>query len=143
MIVTVNRTKLDRAGRAFLARVKALSGAVRVVETGLSPVQQGGDVRGGDKWTPGTEGNCTIGFAVTSNGGANRHFLSAGHCTNDANQAAFGKDGTRIGTSNVGGTHTVNALEGDFGLIDVDQAAWTLSPVVTGNGVAVDITMSG
>lgn len=36
----------------------------------------------------------------------------------------------------MGGTHTINAMESDFGLIDVDQAAWTLSPVVTGNGVA-------
>ncbi|WP_211215920.1 proprotein convertase P-domain-containing protein [Catelliglobosispora koreensis] len=108
-----------------------------------TPVQHGGDVRGGDYWKPGSEPNCSVGFSVTSSATSQRHFLTAGHCTNDANQAAYGKDGTRIGTSNVGGSKTVNALEGDFGLVDVTESAWVLSPIVTGNGVGQDIRITG
>ncbi|MBV1849409.1 proprotein convertase P-domain-containing protein [Catellatospora sp. NEAU-YM18] len=142
VVVTVDGSRLDAAAGRAVDRVRALGEMVRVRQVSQAPVQHGGDVRGGDKWVPGTEGPCTIGFAVTGSGGS-RHFLSAGHCTNDVNQAAYGKDGTRIGTSNVGGNHTVNAMEGDFGLIDVDQAGWTLSPVVTANGVAADVTITG
>jgi streptogrisin C len=142
VVVTVNRHKSDRATEAFLARARA-TGIVEVSEVEQSPVQHGGDVRGGDYWKPGTEGSCSIGFAVTSSATSQRHFLTAGHCTNDANQAAYGKDGTRIGTSNVGGNKTVNALEGDFGLVDVTESAWTLSPIVTGNGVGADLRVTG
>ncbi|MBB5868247.1 streptogrisin C [Allocatelliglobosispora scoriae] len=141
VVISVNRH--DAATDAFLARARAISPAVTVVDGAQTPVQHGGDVRGGDSWKPGTESQCTIGFPVTSNNGANRHFLSAGHCTNDVNQAAYGKDGTRIGTSNVGGNRSINALEGDFGLIDVTESAWTLTPVVTAWGSQADVRLTG
>ncbi|WP_399082856.1 S1 family peptidase [Streptomyces sp. BBFR2] len=108
--------------------------AVRAVRTADAPRQQGGTVVGGEKWMPGDEGICSIGFSVT--GGGRRGFLTAGHCTETPDQAAYGKDGSRVGTSNRGGTHSVDDREGDFGLVDVDQADWKLSADVAGEGGA-------
>ncbi len=96
---------------------------------------------GGEKWVPGTESPCSIGFSVTRSGGT-KAFLTAGHCTNDADQAAYGKDGTRVGTSNKNGTGSVNAAEGDFGIVDVDQAGWQTAPAVSGWGKG-DVTLTG
>ncbi|MEV4134213.1 proprotein convertase P-domain-containing protein [Dactylosporangium sp. NPDC049742] len=129
-------------GDAFTAWAAALSPAVRIVTNVPAQRQQAGSIRGGDKWIPGTEGACSIGFSATGNGGG-RHFLTAGHCTNDVNQAAYGKDGTAVGTSNSGGTHSVNSREGDFGLVDVTASGWTLSPVVYAWGTATDVTVTG
>ncbi|MBO2455923.1 putative Ig domain-containing protein [Actinomadura barringtoniae] len=137
--VTVRVT--GAADPAFRQRLQALSPAVNVVRSDTTFHQQGGDVVGGEYWKPGTEGSCSIGFSATGSGGS-RHMLSAGHCTNDADQAAYGKDGTRLGTSNVGGTHSINAREGDFGLVDVTEASWKLTPTVSGYGGG-DITVTG
>ncbi|MER7764847.1 putative Ig domain-containing protein [Streptomyces sp. NPDC097619] len=127
--------------RAFRARLASLGGAVRVVDSADAPRQQGGNVVGGEKWVPGSESPCSIGFAVTRNGGG-KAFLTAGHCTNDVGQAAYGKDGSRVGTSNRNGTGSVNSAEGDFGIVDVDQAGWALLGGVSGWGQG-DVQVTG
>ncbi|MFI6321060.1 putative Ig domain-containing protein [Nonomuraea sp. NPDC050556] len=137
VVVTVTPQATDRVRQSLTA----LSPAVRLVESAATQTQQGGDVVGGESWKPGTESQCSIGFSATGQGGS-RHFLTAGHCTNDANQAAYGKDGTRLGTSNVGGNHSVNAEEGDFGLVDVTEASWNLAARVSGYGSG-DATVTG
>ncbi|MGY0237121.1 S1 family peptidase [Longispora urticae] len=136
VVVTVNR---NTAAAGLAARLRALDGAVRVVETDSSPQQQGGDVRGGDKWTPGSETNCSIGFAATGAGGS-KHFLTAGHCTNDytSGQAAYGKDGTQLGVSGA----STNGTTGDYGRVDVTSAGWNLSATVNGYGNG-DVTVTG
>ncbi|MFE0106089.1 putative Ig domain-containing protein [Streptomyces sp. NPDC059009] len=139
--VRVLRTEHRAATETFRSRMRQLGRAVRLVEVTDAPVRQQGDVVGGDKWTPGSESGCSIGFSVTAGGGA-KGFLTAGHCTNDADQPAYGKDSSRLGTSNAGGTHSVNAREGDFGLVDVDQPGWNLAPRVDGYGNG-DVTVTG
>ncbi|GIG62461.1 hypothetical protein Lfu02_68330 [Longispora fulva] len=136
VVVTVNRTT---APAGLSAQLRGLDGAVRVVETDSSPQQQGGDVRGGDAWTPGTESNCSIGFAATDSTGG-KHFLTAGHCTNDytTSQAAYGKDGSQLGVSGA----STNGSTGDYGRVDVTSANWNLSAVVNGYGNG-DITVTG
>nr|WP_308801384.1 putative Ig domain-containing protein [Streptomyces polyasparticus] len=129
------------ADARFLKTLGVFGDRVRV-ETGAdTPRQQGGEVAGGEKWVPGSESPCSIGFSVTRSGGA-KAFVTAGHCANDANQPAYGKDGTRLGTSNKGGTGSYNNREGDFGIVDVDQAGWSLSGRVEGYGQA-DVTLTG
>jgi streptogrisin C len=106
--------------------------------------QQAGEVNPGDPWWPGSESNCSVGFPATDSQG-NKHFLTAGHCTNDANQAAYGASGqsNRLGTSNVGGTRSVNAREGDMGVVAVTESGWTISPNVnTWGQPAVTVTGS-
>ncbi|MGW6059512.1 putative Ig domain-containing protein [Streptomyces sp. NPDC055189] len=143
--VTVNPSRSTAATAAFRARLSGLGDLVRVVESGDAPRQQGGNVTGGEKWVPGSESPCSIGFAATRKDGGEdggKAYLTAGHCTNDVNQAAYGKDGSRVGTSNKGGAGSVNAREGDMGLVDVDQAGWALAPTVAGWGKG-DITVTG
>ncbi|TJZ57522.1 S1 family peptidase [Streptomyces piniterrae] len=118
---------------------------VRIEESDQKPIQQGGRIVGGEKWMPGTEGICSIGFSVTGPNGL-KGFLTAGHCTNDADQLAYGKDGSRVGISNQGGRLSVNGREGDFGVVGVDGDDWTLTPDVVGEGgnpVAVTGTQEG
>lgn len=141
--VDVDRTKKTAATESFLSRVRDLG--VRITETSTSPRQQSGTIQTGNPWWPGSESNCSVGFPVTDSGGA-KHFLTAGHCTNDRDQAAYGASGqqNKIGTSNVGGTHSVNAREGDMGVVAVTEAGWNLSasvntwsqPAVTLSGAA-------
>ncbi|KUL50003.1 secreted serine protease [Streptomyces sp. NRRL F-4489] len=137
--VVVRIDRASRTGRTAgfegdLHRIALRSRVPVTVERGdQAPRQQNGTVIGGERWMPGADGICSIGFSVTGPG-TFRGFLSAGHCTLKANQPAFGKDGSRIGTSNQGGTHSVNAYEGDFGLVTVDQPGWQLSPWVAGQG---------
>ncbi|MET9771957.1 putative Ig domain-containing protein [Streptomyces sp. NPDC006415] len=138
--VTVSRSGRTAATSAFLTEVRALGAIVHIDYTDQVPRQQA-DVVGGEKWTPGSESPCSIGFPVTRSGGG-KAFLTAGHCTNDVNQAAYGKDGSRLGTSNRNGTGSVNAREGDMGVVDVDQPGWNLAPTVSGYG-AGDITVTG
>lgn len=107
--VAVNRSARDASTDAFVARISALGALVHVSETSDAPRRQS-DVVGGEKWIPGTESPCSIGFPVTRTSGGTKAFLTAGHCTNDVNQAAYGKDGTRVGTSNKNGVGSVNAL---------------------------------
>ncbi|ANZ39949.1 hypothetical protein BBK82_31810 [Lentzea guizhouensis] len=116
---------------------------VRVVRVSQPFVQQAGEVNAGDPWWPGSESNCSVGFAATDSGGG-KHFVTAGHCTNDANQAAYGESGqrNRLGTSNAGGSRSVNAREGDMGVVAVTEAGWTLSPVVNTWGSPA-LTVSG
>lgn len=140
--VTVARTGRTAATDAFLAEVAELGAIVHIHESDQSPRQQA-DVVGGEKWIPGTESPCSIGFPVTRTTGAAKAFLTAGHCTNDANQAAYGKDGSRVGTSNKSGTGSVNAREGDMGIVDVDQPGWNLAPKVSGYTQGSDITVTG
>lgn len=114
----------------FVDRVRALDPHVRV-ESGPAPMQQSGTVRPGSPWWPGGESDCSVGFPATDSGGG-KHFVTAGHCTNDADQPAYGQSvqQNRLGTSNVGGTHSVNAREGDMGVVDVTEPNWNLSATV-------------
>ncbi|WP_328296763.1 putative Ig domain-containing protein [Streptomyces sp. NBC_00435] len=140
--VTVDRTARDTSTDAFVARLAALGDVVHVSETSGSPRQQA-DVVGGEKWVPGSESPCSIGFPATRTNGGSKTFLTAGHCTNDVNQPAYGKDGTRMGTSNKDGRSSVNGPEGDFGLVDVDQPGWNLAPTVAGDQTHAAVTVTG
>lgn len=133
--VTVNTTRRTEATERFLDKVRALGDGVHIAETRSQQRQQAGTVQAGSPWWPGSETYCSVGFAATdANGG--KHFLTAGHCTNDANQAAYGQTGqqNRLGTSNVGGTRSVNAREGDMGVVAVTEPGWTLSAAVNTYG---------
>ncbi|MEV7405171.1 putative Ig domain-containing protein [Streptomyces sp. NPDC091267] len=140
--VTVARTGRTAATEAFLAEVAELGAIAHIKVSDQMPRQQA-DVVGGEKWIPGTESPCSIGFPVTRTSAGAKAFLTAGHCTNDANQAAYGKDGSRVGTSNKNGTGSVNAREGDMGIVDVDQPGWNLAPTVSGYTQGPDITVTG
>ncbi|WP_019634265.1 putative Ig domain-containing protein [Actinomadura atramentaria] len=137
--VAVDARADDPATTALVRQLRGLGDVVSIVTAARQ--RQQGTVRGGETWVPGAEGACSVGFSAVGADGS-RHFLTAGHCTNDADQAAYGYDGSRVGTSNTGGTHSVNAREGDFGLVDVDQPAWTLSPDVNTYGGA-DVVVTG
>ncbi|MER5862963.1 putative Ig domain-containing protein [Kitasatospora sp. NPDC002040] len=139
--IAVARTGRTAATEAFLVRVREFGQLVRIADTDQVPRQQA-DVVGGEKWIPGSESPCSIGFPVTRSNGGAKAFLTAGHCTNDADQAAYGKDGTRVGISNRGGTGSVNAREGDMGIVDVDQAGWNVVARVAGYGSG-DVTVTG
>lgn len=139
--VSIDRAASTASTELFIAAVEALGPIAHVNYTSDTPVQQS-DVIGGEKWTPGSESPCSIGFPVTRTSGGTKAFLTAGHCTNDANQPAYGKDGTRVGTSNRNGTGSVNAREGDMGIVDVDQSGWNVVPTVAGYGQG-DITVTG
>ena len=139
--VNVDRTKKTAETDSFLSRVRDLG--VRITETATSPRQQSGTIQTGNPWWPGSESNCSVGFPVTDSGGA-KHFLTAGHCTNDRDQAAYGASGqqNKLGTSNVGGTHSVNAREGDMGVVAVTEAGWNLSASVNTWGQPA-VTLTG
>ncbi|NEB80947.1 hypothetical protein G3I40_37920 [Streptomyces sp. SID14478] len=139
--VVVDEEQRTARTEEFARRMAELGRVVHLTATTDAPVQQQGSVVGGEKWIPGSESPCSIGFSVTGAGGA-KGFLTAGHCTNDVGQPAYGKDGSRLGTSNVGGTHSINAREGDFGLVNVDQSGWSLSPTVAGYGSG-DVSVTG
>ncbi|MGH9060541.1 MAG: S1 family peptidase, partial [Acidimicrobiales bacterium] len=140
--ITVNRTKETAATNDFLRRARALGDGIEITGTQSSPRQQSGDVQPGEPWWPGSESNCSNGFPATDAQGG-KQMVTAGHCTNDADQPAYGASGqqNRMGTSNVGGTHSVNGHEGDMGVVAVDQPGWNLSAVVDtwGNG-SVNVT---
>ncbi|MER7455934.1 proprotein convertase P-domain-containing protein [Micromonospora sp. NPDC126480] len=141
VLVRVDTTRTTTATRAFLVRAKALGARVR--ELAGSPSPQGGEIRPGNPWFPGTLGNCSIGFpALDSSGG--KHFLTAGHCTTQRDQPAYGAAGqqNRIGTSNTGGTRSVFAREGDMGVVAVTEPGWTLSASVNTYGSA-PVTVTG
>jgi streptogrisin C len=139
--VDVDRTKKTAETDSFLSRIRDLG--VRITETSTSPRQQSGTIQTGNPWWPGSESNCSVGFPVTDSSGA-KHFLTAGHCTNDRDQAAYGASGqqNKIGTSNVGGTHSVNAREGDMGVVAVTEAGWNLSASVSTWGQPA-VTLTG
>ncbi|WP_410663967.1 proprotein convertase P-domain-containing protein [Amycolatopsis sp. lyj-84] len=140
--VRITAAARDRSSEKFGKDVAGLGDGVRITYVAERPRPQGGDVRPGGRWLPGGEANCSIGFPATDSGGG-RHFLTAGHCTNDVDQPAWGNDGqqNRIGTSNVGGTHSVFGREGDMGLVGVTESSWRLSSSVnTYGGPAVDVT---
>lgn len=126
---------------ADVLRLSTLDG-VRIERVTAAPVQQSGDTRPGNPWWPGGESNCSIGFSATDSSGG-KHFVTAGHCTNDANQAAYGESSqrNRIGTSNVGGNRSVNAREGDMGVVAVTEPGWNLSASVnTWGGAPLTVT---
>ena len=139
--VSVNDALATKVTAGFEAKAAALG--VRVVHTKSMPHQQSGTISTGNPWWPGGESNCSVGFPVTDSGGA-KQFLTAGHCTNDVDQPAYGASGqqNRIGTSNVGGSHSVNAREGDMGVVAATEAGWTLSPSVNTWGQPA-VTVSG
>ncbi|MEU5299811.1 S1 family peptidase [Streptomyces noursei] len=152
VVVRVDRaTRTTRtAGFEGTARQIAVRSRVPVTveRSDQAPRQQNGAamgekgmIIGGDRWMPGTDGICSIGFSVT---GPNHFqgFVTAGHCTLKANQPAYGKDGSRIGTSNKGGKRSVNGYAGDFGLVTVDQPGWKVSPEVRGQGGS-PVTVTG
>jgi streptogrisin C len=126
----VSNKVVVRARSAYGA-LRGLGDGVQVVQVSTQYVQQAGEVNPGDPWWPGSESNCSVGFPATDAQG-NKHFLTAGHCTNDANQAAYGASGqsNKLGTSNVGGSRSVNAREGDMGVVAVTESGWTISPNV-------------
>lgn len=137
--VNVNTADSTKDTERFLAQ---LGDGVRVVRTEDQPHQQGGTLHTGDPWWPGGESNCSVGFNVTEPNGA-KHVLTAGHCTNDRDQAAYGQSGqqNKIGTSNVGGTHSVNAFEGDMGVVAITEPNWTQTASVnTWGQPAVTVT---
>ena len=142
--VSVDPKIKSPATTRFLQRVRALGDGVQVRVVNHLPVQQAGEVNPGDPWWPGGESNCSVGFpAADAQGG--KHFVTAGHCTNDASQAAYGQSGqqNRLGTSNVGGSRSVNAEEGDMGVVAVTEAGWTISAAVnTWGQPAVTVTGS-
>ncbi|MFG2750257.1 putative Ig domain-containing protein [Streptomyces xanthophaeus] len=140
--VTLAPARSTEATSALRTRLAGLGDLVRIVDSQDLPHQQGGNVVGGEKWIPGSESPCSIGFPVTRTQGGARAYLTAGHCTNDVDQPAYGKDGSRVGTSNKGGIGSVNSREGDFGIVDVDQSAWALSATVSGWGKG-DVTVTG
>lgn len=140
--VNVNTVRATAATASALAVLRALG--IEVKQADSQPMQQGGDIKTGNPWWPGTESNCSVGFPVTDSSGG-KHLLTAGHCTNDANQAAYGQQGqlNKIGTSNVGGTRSVNAREGDMGVVAVTEPNWNLSASVnTWGEPAVTVTGS-
>lgn len=142
--VSVYRTVKSPVTQRFVERIKALGPGVQVRYVDGRLVQQAGDVNPGDAWYPGSESPCSVGFPATDAQGG-KHFVTAGHCTNDANQAAYGDTGqqNKIGTSNVGGSRSVNAREGDMGVVAVTEAGWNLSADVnTYGGSAVRVTGS-
>jgi len=143
VVVRLDHRSKTAATTAFLDHVRAFGAPVRVVESS-APVRQSGTVQPGNPWWPGSESNCSVGFPATDSSGG-KHFVTAGHCTNDANQAAYGASGqqNKLGTSNVGGARTVNAREGDMGVVAVTEAGWTLSAAVnTWGGAPVTVTGS-
>lgn len=139
--VSVDSSRKTAETESFLSRARDLG--VRITETGSSPRQQTGTIQTGNPWWPGGETYCSVGFGATDSSGA-KHFLTAGHCTNDRDQAAYGAQGqqNRIGTSNVGGTRSVNAREGDMGVVAVTQSGWELSAAVNTWGEPA-ITVTG
>lgn len=139
VVVDVDRTRKTVATESFLSKLDG----VRITETASTPKQQSGTIQTGNPWWPGGESNCSVGFPVTDSSGA-KHFLTAGHCTNDRDQAAYGASGqqNRLGTSNVGGTHSVNAREGDMGVVAVTEAGWNLSASVNTWGQPA-VTLTG
>ncbi|MET9361694.1 putative Ig domain-containing protein [Streptomyces sp. NPDC006632] len=139
--VVLDATRSAATTSAVRARLASLGDLVRVTRSHDAPRQQGGTVVGGESWVPGTESPCSIGFPVTRSGGT-KAFLTAGHCTNDVDQPAYGKDGSRMGTSNKNGTGSVDSADGDFGIVDVDQAGWDLSSKVSGWGKG-DVNLTG
>lgn len=138
----VSNKVVVRARGAYGA-LHGLGDGVRVVQVTTNFEQQAGEVNPGDPWWPGSESNCSVGFPATDAQG-NKHFLTAGHCTNDANQAAYGASGqsNKIGTSNVGGSRSINAREGDMGVVAVTESGWTISPNVNTWGQPA-VTVSG
>ncbi|TDD60880.1 hypothetical protein E1263_09705 [Kribbella antibiotica] len=133
--VSINPTVKSAVTTRFVQRLKALGSGVQVRYVDGRLVQQAGDVNPGDAWYPGSESPCSVGFAATDAQGG-KHFLTAGHCTNDANQAAYGESGqqNKLGTSNVGGSRSINAREGDMGVVAVTEAGWNLSADVNTYG---------
>ena len=129
--------------RGAYGALSGLGDGVQVVQVKTDFKQQAGEVNPGDPWWPGSESNCSVGFPATDAQG-NKHFLTAGHCTNDANQAAYGASGqsNKLGTSNVGGSRSVNAREGDMGVVAVTEAGWTISAAVNTWGQPA-LTVSG
>lgn len=145
VVVRIDHTRRTARTDVFEEDVRGLGARAKVpvtVEGGdRRPRQQGGSVVGGERWMPGSEGICSIGFSVTGPDGF-QGFLTAGHCTLTADQTAYGKDGTRMGISNEGGHHSVNDREGDFGLVGVDQPGWIVSSYVAGQG-GTPVTVTG
>ncbi|WP_436498622.1 fibronectin type III domain-containing protein [Actinokineospora sp. HUAS TT18] len=143
VLVRINRTKKTPVTERFVAAARALGG-VRIEETDTSPVQQAGEVNPGDGWWPGSETPCSVGVGATDSAGT-KYLVTAGHCTNDVNQAAYGQSGqqNRLGTVNPGGGKSINGPEGDMGLVAVTEAGWTLSAAVnTWGQPAVAVTGS-
>lgn len=130
VVITVNPAAMNQAAKRFVRKARDLDG-VRVTKASASPKQQAGDVNPGDAWWPGSEIPCSVGFPATDASGG-KHFVTAGHCTNDRDQPAYGEQNqqNRMGTSNVGGTRSVNANEGDMGVVAVTEMGWNLSASV-------------
>ncbi|GGM60242.1 serine protease [Longimycelium tulufanense] len=137
VVVEVNRARKDQATQRFLAKARASGTTVRIVETDHAP-RPLSDVVGGNPFTFGAAGGqggrCSIGFAATGRNGQ-RHFLTAGHCT-ETGGPAIGADGQEIGRI----SRSVFNRLGDFGLVDVTNRSSRLMPGVNhydGRAIAV------
>ncbi|MCO1582602.1 S1 family peptidase [Crossiella sp. SN42] len=140
VVVRINTTARTAATQPFLDRVRALG--AQVSESAEAPVPQQGRIRPGDPWIPGYEGNCSVGFGATDAQGG-KHFLTAGHCTNDRDQPAYASyGGPRVGTSNVGGSRSVFNREGDMGVVSLTEPGWSVTTSVNTWGAA-PVTVSG
>jgi streptogrisin C len=135
--------RMSQPAGQFVAKVRKIDPGLRVVQVATAPSQQAGDVQAGSPWWPGGESNCSVGFPATDAAGG-KHFVTAGHCTNDVSQPAYGQSGqrNRIGTSNAGGGRSVNAREGDMGVVAVTETGWNLSASVNTWGQA-PVTITG
>lgn len=126
--VRVDRTAKTATTDQFLSGMHG----VTITEQAGRPQQQDGQTQPGNPWWPGSETyNCSVGFSATDADNGN-HFVTAGHCTNDPDQPAYGEamQANKIGTSNQDGTHSVNEREGDMGVVAVTEPGWDLSAEV-------------
>ncbi|MFJ8132189.1 alpha-lytic protease prodomain-containing protein [Streptomyces hydrogenans] len=136
--VTADPSRTTEATSTFLHTLDSYGDLVHLTESAYVPRPQGGVAMGGEKWYLGTNrGYCSIGFCVTRPDKSTA-YLTAGHCTSVVSLTAYGKDSTRLGTSNKNCGGSINGSEGDMGPVDVDQTDWELSAKVSGWGTKSD-----
>ncbi|MFD9959596.1 S1 family peptidase [Amycolatopsis sp. NPDC058986] len=126
VVVEIDPAKQDARTTDFVSRAKGTDGVVRVQRATARP-RPLADIVGGAPFTfaaGGGEARCSIGFAATDSGGG-KHFLTAGHCTEQGG-TAVGADGGEIGPI----TQSTFGRDGDFGLVDVTDPDARLQPAV-------------
>lgn len=106
-------------------------GAVRVEQVDRAPRLMA-DLVGGDALNEQSGGRCSIGFSVTN--GPASFVLTAGHCTSIGGVWS-GPDSTPIGP-----VERSSFPGDDYGLVRVDNPAWTPSPLVASSGGPTAVT---
>lgn len=125
VVVEVNPVRSDATTSAYLARVQAISPAVRTVQVSHSP-RALHSLRGGYAWYT-LLGQCSVGFTATGPGGS-KHFVTAGHCTGGIGPA-YGHNNEQMGS--LGGSTFGTA--GDYGKVNV-RREWRLYGAVSRPG---------